>query len=609
MRLQFWSFFAHYLKPMHRNVGLLALLIFASIGLQLLNPQIIRYFIDSALTTDGPRASTTTLLLAAAGYFLATLVLQATTVASTYVGEDVGWRATNQMRNDLARHALRLDMTFHNNHTPGELIERLDGDVTEIAIFFAQVVLRVVANLLLLLGVLLVLLRIDWHVSLVLGIYAVVCLLALFYGRSWVTPFWEATRQRSAELFSFFEEYLAGIEDLRSSGAVDYTLRTLYRLSHSRLVVEMSAAMRDLLFWLLYNGLSAVGQLIAFGFAYWLFTQQAITLGTAYLVIWYTDRLLRPLNEITTQMQNAQKAVAGMNRVLELHKTTSAIQNRPAQHQSSQHQSAAHLSTGAPALHFDHVTFRYHTGEPILHDLSFHLPAGNVMGLLGRTGSGKTTITRLLFRLYDPEQGSIRLGAEDNLVDIQQIDLDTLRSRIGLVTQNVQLFQATVRDNLTFFDNRWTDDEITEVLTTLGLAPWLTRLPHGLDTELQSEGSSLSAGEAQLLAFTRVYLQDPDLVILDEASSRLDPATERLIERAIDKLLAGRTAIIVAHRLATVQRADQILILEEGRVQEYGIRQQLAADPTSRFSALLQTGLQPIRNREITDSHIQEANA
>ncbi|MEZ4865840.1 MAG: ABC transporter ATP-binding protein [Caldilineaceae bacterium] len=582
---RYWRFLVQYLTPLRSWVLLLASLIFASIGLQLLNPQIIRYFIDTALTTgattDGLSAQSSSLLLAAVSFFLATLLLQGVTVAATYVGEDVGWRATNQLRNDLARHALRLDMHFHNSHTPGEMIERLDGDVTEIAIFFAQVVLRVVGNLLLLAGVLLVLGWIDWRVSIALALYAAICLLSLYYGRGWVTPFWEATRQRAADLFSFFAEYLAGAEDLRSSGAVDYTLHTLFRLSHARLTSEVRAGMMDLLFWLMRNGLYVVGQLIAFGFAYWLYTDSLITIGTAYLIIWYNDRLLRPLDEITTQMQNAQKAMAGINRVLALAATASSIRQK----------GERQLPAGALAVAFEQVTFGYDGDAPVIHDLSFELPAGQVLGLLGRTGSGKTTIARLLYRLYDPNQGLIRLGNGADGVEIRAVDLNELRGRIGMVTQNVQLFQATVRDNLTFFDARITDEQILAALATLGLEEWLRRLPNGLDTELQSEGSSLSAGEAQLLAFTRVFLQAPDLVILDEASSRLDPVTERLIERAIDKLLAERTAIIIAHRLATVQRADQILILQDGRIVEAGPRQQLADDPTSHFATLLQTDL------------------
>jgi ATP-binding cassette, subfamily B, bacterial len=174
------------------------------------------------------------------------------------------------------------------------------------------------------------------------------------------------------------------------------------------------------------------------------------------------------------------------------------------------------------------------------------------------------------------------------------LQASALHKQVAIVTQDVQLFRASVRDNLTFFNRAIPDERIFATLRELGLDDWLAALPNGLDTELETGGRSLSAGEAQLLAFARVFLRDPGLVILDEASSRLDPATEQRLERAIDKLLHGRTAIIIAHRLGTVHRADDIMILEGGQVQEYGNRQQLAANPQSRFYQLLQTGLEEV---------------
>jgi len=217
--------------------------------------------------------------------------------------------------------------------------------------------------------------------------------------------------------------------------------------------------------------------------------------------------------------------------------------------------------------------------------------AGQVLGLLGRTGSGKTTLTRLLVRLYDPTTGSIHVGSPGGRLDVRNARLAALRQRIGVVTQDVQLFRASVRDNLTFFDPAVADDRILAVIDELGLGPWYRALPNGLDSELEGGSAGLSAGQAQLLAFTRVFLKDPGLVILDEASSRLDPATEQLIEHAVDRLLVGRTGLIIAHRLDTVHRADHILILEDGQISEYGAYQALRQDPASRFYRLLQTGL------------------
>jgi ABC-type multidrug transport system fused ATPase/permease subunit len=246
-------------------------------------------------------------------------------------------------------------------------------------------------------------------------------------------------------------------------------------------------------------------------------------------------------------------------------------------------------------VHFDNVTFAYNDeedeeGHPVLDGLDFTLPAGRILGVLGRSGSGKSTLARLLTRLHDPQDGSIRLDGAA-LTDVSVADL---RHRVAMVTQDVQLFGASIRDNLTFFDPSIDDQRLLDVIEELGLTPWLETLESGLDSRLEASGSGLSAGQAQLLAFTRIFLRDPGLVILDEASSRLDPATEELIERAVGRLLADRTGIIIAHRLATIERADDILILEDGHIVEAGDRKELANDPNSRLSHLLTTGLEEV---------------
>jgi len=215
---------------------------------------------------------------------------------------------------------------------------------------------------------------------------------------------------------------------------------------------------------------------------------------------------------------------------------------------------------------------------------------GVTIWLTGLSGSGKSTIARLVTRLYEPQSGTVTLGG----VPTWDAPIEDLRKRVGMVTQDVQLFRASVRDNLTFFDATVPDERILEAIQRLELEEWLASLPDGLDTVLQSGSGGLSAGQAQLLAFTRIFLEDPGIVVLDEASSRLDPATEALIERAVDHLLEDRTGIVIAHRLATVTRADDILILENGQVVEYGPRIDLVADTNSRFSQLLATGMEEV---------------
>jgi ATP-binding cassette subfamily B protein len=219
----------------------------------------------------------------------------------------------------------------------------------------------------------------------------------------------------------------------------------------------------------------------------------------------------------------------------------------------------------------------------VLKGIDFRLEACEKLGLIGRTGSGKTTLVRLLFRLYDATAGTIRMDG----VDLKDCRIGTLRNRIGLVTQDVQLFHGTVRDNITFFNRAIPDERIHAVIERLGITSWVKGLRDGLDTPLEAARSGLLAGESQLLAFVRVFLKDPGFVILDEPSSRLDPATERLLSKAVNRLLEGRTGIVIAHRLETVERVDKIMVLAGGRIVEFGPRAALAADADSWYSGLL----------------------
>jgi ATP-binding cassette subfamily B protein len=483
------------------------------------------------------------------------------------------------------------------------MIERIDGDVTALSNFFSQFVVQVLGNGLLLLGIAILLFREDWRVGLVVTIFALITLLTLGRLRNIAVPHWAAERQASAELFGFLEERLAGTEDIRANGAEPHAMRGFYRLMRTLLSRSLKAGFMVNILLNTTFVLFALGTAAAFAVGAWLFYDQALTIGTVYIVFYYTNMLERPIQQITRQLEDLQKAGAGIARVREF----LSIKRR-----LSEVGQGHHLPPGALAVQFQDVLFGYEDGESkdrpekemVLRGLSLRLKPGTVLGLLGRTGSGKTTVSRLLFRLYDPDQGGIclgtglaqRAGTVSNMpmIDIRKIPLRELRRRVGMVTQNIQLFHATVRDNLTFFDNSIPDELVRQVVEEVGLGDWLRSLPHGLDSDLESGGSGLSAGQAQLLAFARIFLQDPGLVILDEASSRLDPATEHLVERAVDRLVQGRTAIIIAHRLSTVQRADEIMILEDGAAIEHGPRAALAADPGSRFHHLLQTGLEEV---------------
>jgi len=567
------KFLTAYLMPQWQLALLLGTLLFTTIGLELFSPRILARFIDDAREGVAIEILKNSAFL----YIGIALVRQVVSVAARYLSERVGWAATNALREDLTLHCLHLDMSFHNQNTPGQLIERIDGDVANLANFFSDFVFRIVGSLILLFGVLGLLYWEDWHIGAALTVYAIIGMACLFKMRSIAVPQWKAARQASSDLIGFLEEQLSGTEDLRSSGATGYALQQFYKHAGNRLKQERIAGLKSI--WLRNTNafVNVLGYIISLISCFYLFNDGAITIGKIYLVIAYTGMLSGPLRRLTRQMEDLQKASASLSRIEELQLLATRVHDGP----------GYPLPSGPIAIEFRELTFGYKEDEPVLHDLSFRLESGRILGLLGRTGSGKTTVARLLFRLYDPQSGEIHIGG----TDIRQAKIAALRDQVGMVTQSVQLFRATIRDNLTFFNPEVADDHILHVIEDIGLLPWYEQQPQGLDTQLQSGGQGLSAGQAQLLTFVRVFLKAPGLVVLDEATSRLDPATEGMIERAIDKLLARCTAIIIAHRLATVRRADDILILDEGRVHEHGPRRDLEKDPNSRFSELLRTGL------------------
>ena len=569
---QYAALLLQYLKSQWIRVTLLAFFMFSGIGLGLLNPQILRYFIDTA-TTGGEKRN----LLIAAGIFIAIGVLgQVIMLVSSYLGQDVGWRATNQMRGDLAHHCLQLDMSFHQEHTPGEMVERVDGDTTALSNFFSQFILLVIGSLLMLGGVLILVTREDWRIGMALTGFVAVAILVYNLTRNIAVSIYTAEREGYSRLFGFLEERLTGIEDLRTNGGIGYTMDRFYDVNRDVYDRAVKAHVMGEVLQTISGVLFMLGHALTMGMGIYLFQKGVFTIGTVFLVFRYTAMLRGPLTMISRQINDLQRATAGLKRIEELYRVNSSIADGTERLPTS----------GALDIEFDHVTFGYTEDESVLKDISFQLAPGKSIGLLGRTGSGKTTITRLLSRFYEINSGQIRVGGKP----IEEIQLDDLRNRIGLVTQDVQLFNATVRENLTLFDTGISDDRILSVIEELGLSEWYQSLPNGLDTIL--EGTGLSAGEAQLLAFARVFLKDPRVVILDEPSSRLDPATEQRINSAVQRLLKGRTSIIIAHRLGTVQQVDEIMILADGEIQEYDERKRLVQNPDSIFSQLLKTGLE-----------------
>ena len=521
---QYRELLSRYLKPQIKWVTLMAVVLLAGIAIKLINPQILRYFLDTAQGGGALRSLNT-----AAALFLTFAILQqAMSLATHYTAALVGWSSTNRLRADLALHILRLDMPFHKSRTPGELIDRADGDVTQLSNFLSMFTVNVVGNGLLVVGILVLLFRENGWVGLGMLVYTLLTLLVLRFIQQLAVPRWAAERQSSAMLYGYIEERISGAEEIRAAGAESYVMRHLYEYMRDFTRKTRAAVVYSSLTYNLTNLVYVLGYAAGLAIGVFLYMRGEASLGTAYLITYYVGMLSDPLQSIRGQVEDLQQASANIQRINEL------FNLRPQVDDPLPENSRKSLSDGPLAVSFQDVSFQYDDNQngnkvlveendreetensgqaKTLTNISFDIQPGRVLGILGRTGSGKSTLTRLLFRLYDPDRGAVCLDG----VNLRDIRLDDLRQRIAMVTQDVQLFQATVRDNLTFFNRAISDEQLEHILKQLRLWEWVQSLPNGLDSPLAG-GQGLSAGEAQLLAFARVFLKDPGLVILDEAS-------------------------------------------------------------------------------------------
>ncbi|NMO95831.1 ABC transporter ATP-binding protein [Paenibacillus lemnae] len=561
-----------YLKPVKGRLFILLTLLLSSTGLQLIQPQIVKQFIDTAAAGE-----VMTTLLKLAGLFLIVAVFnQLITVFVSYLGNDVAWRSTNRLRGDLLKHCLRLDMKFHNQKTPGEMIERVDGDVTNISNFFAMFIVQVIGSFVLLAGILGYMFTVNVPIALVMTIFTALSVLFMMFVRNLGVQSSKNEREASASLFGLIEERIAGIEDVQTNGHVSYVMNRFHRLMRAVFLKGRRAWMMRVIPWNTTVVLFAIAVTVVLLLGVRYYLSGDITLGTLFLIYQYTQMLNEPIEQLGDQVQEFQKAKSGMLRSRELLSQRSEIVSG----------TKNTLPDGPLGLAFKDVTFSYNPDKPVLQHITFSLRPGERLGIIGRTGSGKSSLSRVMLRLYNINSGRIEIGG----VDITQLELPDLYRRVGMVTQDVQLFDGSLRDNLTLFDDQISDEFIMETTQRLGLSHWIDAQPEGLDTHLSAGGASLSAGEAQLFALTRVFLTQPSLVILDEPSSRLDAATESILQTAVDQMMEHCTGIIIAHRLSTLEQVDRIMVLGGGKILEFGGREQLALDPNSHYAKLLSSG-------------------
>lgn len=568
----FHSLLQQYVFPQKKACGLLFFFILGQTVLQLAAPQILQHFIDSVTSENESEA-----LWLAFAFFTIALLEYGSNVSARGTTELLRWRTTNRLREDLLTHALHLDASFHTEHTSGEMIEVIDTDVDVLSNFFSLFTLTLLANFLLLVGVLAMFFQVHWMIGLALTIFSGG---AIFFARILQQvrlPVFQEARDASARYYSFVEERMGGILDIRANGAVSFVINEF--LQYFR-IFQAKEFKTNLLFVTLIHVtrlLFSMGTILVLAFGIYFHLQGSFSLGTVYLLFSYSALLVHPLNLFSREMVSFQRIGASISRIQSMLDQSSQLPlakppvSFPAPPQS--------LDLSVHSVNFNYPQKKE---KPVLQKISFLLKEGQCLGILGKTGAGKSSLVRLLTRQYDPTQGRIDIGG----IDLRDLDLYEFREKVAYVSQNVQLLSATLRDNLRFYSPNITDAQLMHALEALGLENWLHSLPQGLDTILLQKGANLSAGQAQMVALTRIFLKNPSLLILDEASSRLDPKTEQQIQQAIERLRQGRTVIIVAHRLSWMKNVDQILILENGRVLEYGSRSELENTPHSHYQKL-----------------------
>ncbi len=490
----------------------------------------------------------------------------------TYNVQVVGQRLTARIRDDLFRHAMALPLRFHDRTPVGKLLTRLTSDVDALAEVFGSGAVGVLSDLVTLLVIGLTMLSIEWRLGLLLLVSQVPVTLGVLWLQGRYRKANYRVREELGQLNADLQENLQGLEVVQMfrREAVNGERFSHTTDAYRRAVtgtIFYDSAISAFIEWV---ALAAVALVLALGGA--MVTGGAMGLGTLTTFILFSQRVFDPLRQLAERFTQIQGGLTAVERIGELLEQPIEIADLP-----TSQRSAAAMVSGAERfspgeVEFENVSFAYRPDDPILTDLSFRIAPGEHVAIVGPTGSGKTTVIRLLCRLYEPQQGTIRLDG----VDIRELPIATLRRRLGVVLQDTFLFSGNVAENLRL-DAAISDADLERLCGDLGLGPLLARLGDGLASELRERGGNLSSGERQLLAVARVAIRDPSVLVMDEATAFMDPSTEATLQRDLDTLLSGRTAIVIAHRLATVEAADRILVLRRGRLIEEGNHRELRA--------------------------------
>ena len=483
----------------------------------------------------------------------------------------VGQRVLYDLRVDLFSHLQGLSMKFYNRNEVGRVMSRVQNDVSQLQEFISIVVITI-ADVLSLAGIITAMMLMNAGLAAItLSVIPVLILMMAIWQRFARRAFMRARRAISVVNGSL-QENISGVRVIQSMNREGANIRSFGNANSENLGANLAAVRMQAMLFPSVEFLSAFALALVIVFGGSLALDDAIEVGVLVAFALYIQRFFEPVLNLTMQYGSLQRAMASGARIFELMDVEAEVVDRPGSRQIEAI-SGDPVSGAGRAVRFEDVSFHYIEGEPVLEHVDLHVPAGHTVALVGPTGAGKTTIVSLLLRLYDVSEGRVLLDG----VDIRDIRLDSLSRQMAVVTQEPFLFSGSIRDNIRYNSVDATDDDVVRAATAVGAHDFITKTEHGYDTQLQERGGNLSVGQRQLISFARALVADPAILLLDEATANIDTHTEMLIQRALDELLRGRTAIVIAHRLSTIRNADRIVVVDQGRIVEEGVHEELVA--------------------------------
>ncbi len=489
--------------------------------------------------------------------------------------DTAGRKALATLREDLFNHIQGLSFSFFDSRSPGKILVRVINDVNSLNDLFTNGIVNVLIDCFTLILLLLIMLWVNWQLTLLSLCILPVLFIIIFKIKREMRKRWQITRMKTSNMNGYLHESLSGMRVTEAFVREDENLDTFSNVNDDIRKSWMRAIQINNAFWPMLDLTGTIGTILVYyvGISLMGNASAPLELAELLLIIWYLGRFWEPLNTLSNFYNNILSATASMERIFEIMDTPADVQDKPG---------AYDLPPIKGRVEFDHVNFYYDPEKPVLNDVSFVAEPGQTIALVGATGAGKSTIVNLISRFYDVCGGSLKIDGHD----IRDVKIDSLRKQMSVMMQDSFIFSGTIMDNIRYGRLDATDEEVIAAAKAVHAHEFIMQMQKGYQTEVNERGSSLSTGQRQLISFARALLNDPKILILDEATSSIDTHIELLIQDALEVLLRGRTSFVIAHRLSTIRNADCIMVMRDGKIAERGNHDELIHIPNGQYKEL-----------------------